>query len=237
MNLHPLPIAATLTLCALFVPAASGQEAPSHPRTITVSGSAEVKVAPDEAILTLGVETHDRDINLARAQNAERVKKALALAQNAGVSPADIQTCALSISSNYSDEKVPRLLGYDVTQTVVLTLKDTAKYESLLTSFLEAGVNRVDRVEFAVAEPRKYQDEARSRAIRAAREKATAMAAELGQTIGTPLSVEEVDVENYFTRGNDRYMYKLAASSGSESSLASGQAVIRASVRISFQLE
>jgi uncharacterized protein YggE len=221
-----------------LVPAALAQEAGTQPRLITVYGTAEVKVAPDEAILTLGVDTHDRDISVAEAQNADRVKKLLVLAEKAGIESKDIQTSSLSMGPSYSDEKVPRLLGYDVAETITMRLRDLAKYEGLMVSLLQAGLNRVNGVEFVITEPRKYRDEARSKAIRAAREKAAAMASELGQSIGKPWKIEEQE-EHYPSamQASINYARVVPSTDAGESALASGQVLIRASVRVSFQLE
>ena len=51
---------------------------------ISVSGSAEVKVTPDEATLRSGVDSHDRDLAVAKANNDKRIKKLLNLARTAG---------------------------------------------------------------------------------------------------------------------------------------------------------
>ena len=88
-----------------------------------------------------------------------------------------------------------------------------------------------------MAEPRKFRDEARSKAIRAAKEKAAAMASELGQTIGKPWEIsEQDDVGTLFTRANSYGM--VAGVPESESStVAPGQVTFKVSVRVSFQLE
>ena len=235
----------TRAIAALTVPLAAGsailgQDVYTHPRIISVTGTAEIKVLPDEVTLTLGVDSHDKDLANARATNDSSIKKLLSLAHNAGVEAKNIQTSALSMGPEYSEERIPKLLGYQVSQTVVLTLKDISKYERLLTDALKAGVNRVDRINFAVSDPKKYNDEARLKAIKAARDKATAMAAELGQTVGKPWEVTEMEYDgstnlisaNFY---KNAYMAKLPLQS--ESPLAGGEVTISALVRVSFQLE
>ena len=54
---------------------------------ITVSGQAEVRVVPDEVVVTLGVETNDLSLAVARAQNDEIVAKALQAAEAVGWRP------------------------------------------------------------------------------------------------------------------------------------------------------
>jgi hypothetical protein len=144
------------------------------------------RVVPDEVALTLGVDSRDKDLSVAKADHDQRMKKLLGLARSAGVDAKNIQTSALTMGPKYSEDKTPKLLGYNVSQVFTVTLKDLSKYEDLMTSFLKAGVNRVDGINFVVAEPRKYKDEARLDAINAAHEKSSAMASQLGQAIGKP---------------------------------------------------
>jgi len=105
-----------LICCAslLFVAIpASSQNCCTQVRLITVTGTAEINVAPDEVILNLGVVSRDKDLATAKAQHDTRVKKIIVDARNAGVAAKDIQTNALRMTADYSEEKVPRFLGYD----------------------------------------------------------------------------------------------------------------------------
>jgi uncharacterized protein YggE len=230
--------AVTLAFCATLIPSLFAQDNCNHPRIISVTGNAEIKVAPDEVSLTLGVDSHDKDLAIAKVDNDKRIKKLLTLAHAAGVDPKNIQTSALTMGPEYSDEKIPKLLGYQVSQTVTVTLTDLSKYEDLMTNSLRVGVNRVDGISFFVADPKKYREEARLQAVRAAREKARAMAAELGQTIGKPWEVTEqpdIDAQDVTANfGGVRYKMPMQQE---QSTVAGGEVTVRALVRVSFQLE
>lgn len=214
-----------------------------RPRLISVAGTSEINVAPDQVVLSLGIESRDKVLGTAKAQNDARSKKVIALASKAGIEAKDIQTSELRMNRNYSEERYPRFIDFEVSQTITMTLKDLSKYETLMTRLLEAGINRVDGISFQVGETRKYKDEARSKAIQAAKEKAVAMASELGQTVGKPWDISEQDSENPF---NPMSMMANTLMGGyadkeraapTESTVAPGQVTIRASVRVSFQLE
>jgi len=116
--------AVVFALCTPLIPSLFAQDNFSHPRIISVTGNAEIKVAPDQASLTLGVDSHDKDLAIAKVDNDKRIKKLLSLAHAAGVDPKNIQTSALTMGPEYSDEKIPKLLGYQVSQTVTVTLRD-----------------------------------------------------------------------------------------------------------------
>jgi len=229
--------AAALFFCVMLVPSLFAQDGFSHPRIISVTGTAEIKVAPDEVRLTLGVDSHDKELAVAKANNDNRVKKLMTLAHAAGVDTKNIQTSALTMGPEYSDEKIPKLLGYQVSQVITVTLTDLSKYENFMTSSLRAGVNRVDGINFFVADPKKYREEARLQAVRVAREKAKAMAAELGQTIGKPWEViEQSDFDAQDMTANFGMRYKMPMQEA-QSTVAGGEVTIRALVRVSFQLE
>src|SRR5271154_3087049 len=101
MKLHFHRIAAIPILSLLFAAAAPAQSTCPPQRTISVNGSAEIKVAPDQAVLTLGSDSRDRDLKIARAENDARVKRVMAVAHSAGLEAKDIQTSALSLSPYY----------------------------------------------------------------------------------------------------------------------------------------
>jgi uncharacterized protein len=237
--MNPKVLVAFMFLLPLiaFAPVSTAQECGPRPRLVSVTGTAEINVAPDQVTMSLGIESRDKDLLVAKSKHDERVKKVIALAHNAGVEQKDIETSALRMAPNYSEEKVPRFLGYEVSQTMEITLKDLSKYEGLMTKLLEGGINRVDNVNFYVRETRKLKDEARLKAIRAAKEKAVAMATELGQTVGKPWEVSEDTGWNAFQATANSYASNSPRAVEEESTVAPGQVTIRASVRASFQLE
>jgi uncharacterized protein len=215
----------------------SAQDCGPRPRLISVVGTSEINVAPDQVVLNLGVESRDRELAVAKSQTDSRIKKIFALAHEAGVDPKDVATSMVRMNANYSEEKIPRFLAYEVSQSTTITLKDISKYDSLISKLLKAGANRIDGVYFGVRETRKYRDEARSKAILAAKEKAAAMAAELGQTLGKPWEISEESGWNSYQYMANNVSRDKSVSAEDESTVAPGEITIRASVKVSFQLE
>jgi uncharacterized protein YggE len=245
MHTNRIGAVVAIVFSGIIVPVAAAQENCMHPRIISVTGTAEIKVPPDEVELTLGIDSHDKDLVVAKASSDQRIKKLMTLAHTAGVEAKNIQTSALIMGPEYTDEKIPKLLGYRVSQTISVTLTDLSKYEGLMTSFLKVGVNRVDGIDFLVADPRKYREDARLKAVRAAREKANTMAAELGQSLGKPWDVtEESNVDrNAGVYGglSANFQFQQRSYVGmpeqEASTIAGGEVTIRSTVRVSFQLE
>ena len=215
---------------------------------ITVAGEAVVNVKPDKIVITFGIETSDADVNTAKQKNSELMKKAVGVAKDCGVHEKDIQTDRLSIEPRWEDGyKQQKFLGYFVHNTMMVTLSDLEQLDKLITSALQAGINRLNGVDFQTTEFKKYREEARELVLKAAREKAEKMSAVLGQTIGKPLQINE----NYtgsswyggWGRGRASGMsqVQVQAERGSSGEItdtvALGKLAIRASVSVTFELK
>ena len=218
-------------------------------RLITVTGEAELVVEPDQIILTLGLET--TEVNLLEAK---RIHDVLLVRLRAGLTALEIenrqiQTDYIEVEPRYEHKPGSNsFVGYVVRQTLVVTLHDVSRYEPVLAASLEAGANHVLDVQFRSSEERKYRDEARAQAIRAAREKATALAGELEQTLGRPFAISELgsDRSSWYGSGWGRrgrpgapnFRANLrAGTDGGALLVAPGQISVSAAVQVSFELE
>jgi hypothetical protein len=225
------------------------QADPAEPGIITVSGDAEVRVVPDEVVLTLGIETWHKNLNTAKQQNDERVKAVLDLAKRYGIEPQHIQTDHISIEPRYDDYNRAQLTGYFVRKTIVIILKDLSKFEDLLTDSLEAGANYVHGVQFRTTQLRQYRDQARALAINAAQEKATTLAAELEQKVGQPRTIREDQIGwwSWYNMWWGSYRGRAMSQNviqedthttyETENAIAPGQITVNARVTVSFEFE
>jgi uncharacterized protein YggE len=218
-------------------------------RQVTVTGDAEVRIVPDEVVVTLGVETWDADLSVAKNQNDERVARVLALARGLGIKPERIQTEHISVEPRYHDDYEKRgFLGFYVRKTIVVTLQDLTRFEDLLTGALGAGATHVHGVQFRTTELRRYRDQARALAVGAAREKAEALAKELGQKVGQPQTIQE-DQNTWWSwygawwgaRWGGMGMQNVVQNVDGgamppEGSFAPGQIAVNARVTVSFEL-
>jgi uncharacterized protein YggE len=159
---------------------------------ISVSGEAVVNVRPDKIIVTLGIETWDAEILAAKQKNNEILKKTMAVISESGIPEKEIETDHLSIEPRYKDDyRKEGFIGYFVRNTVVVTLAETDKVEELVTKVLQAGVNYIHGIDFQTTEFKKYREQARDLALKAAKEKAEKMSAALGQSVGSPIQISE----------------------------------------------
>ena len=185
------PLILVLTLLPLWP--AFAQSAPPPPQ-INVSGSAEVKVAPDEIRLSVGVETRDENLDVARQQNDERIAHALAFLKGGGVKDKDVQTDFISVEPDYNyNSSHVKPVAYIVRKSIEIRVTAITNFEGIVTGLLTNGVNYIHGIDFRTSQLRKYRDQARELAIKAAKEKADAMASALGVKRGKVSSINVND--------------------------------------------
>jgi len=220
---------------------------------ITVNGEAVVNVTPDKIVINLGIETWNPDIVVAKQKNNEIMRKALAAMKQLGVADKDIQTDHLSVEPRWKGEyRKEDFVGYFVRNTVAVTLTDTAKVEELVTRVLQAGVNYIHGIDFETTELKKYREQARELALKAAKEKADKMAAVLGQSVGAPIQINETyggSPWSYWSswmgwgygrgQGMVQNIAQNAQTGSGEASdtIALGKISVRASVSVMFELK
>ena len=223
-------------------------------RRISTTGSAEVRVVPSRVVLTFGVETFNPELAVAKRENDIKASAIITLAKELGVAAKDVQTDYIFVEpvyEGYDERRVGKFLHYLVRKTIVVLLRDTTKFEGILSGGLERGATHVLRVRFEVDNLKQYRDKARTDAVRAARDKAQALAGELGAKLGRVMSIQDYGSSDpalyYGSSWRERYESggQSQISSQSETSvsptvgdaLALGQMRISAHINVSFELQ
>lgn len=162
-------------------------------RTITVPGMGTVVVEPDVASVRLGVNFLAESAGAARESAAVTMKQILDAITGQGVARRDVRTALVSLNPtmDYSDNKGPRITGYQVQNSVSVTLRDLAKAGQLIDAALAAGASTLDSLEFHLEDPMKAADQARVFAMADAKARAETIANSAGQPLGAVLSVTE----------------------------------------------
>lgn len=209
-------------------------------RLITVSGEAEVKVAPDEVVFDVTVQSLNKDLKVAKNQTDDRLKKVMDLTRKYKVAAKDVQTDYIKLEPRYRGNDETRLfLGYSVRKDLIFTLRDVTQAEEVLSELLESGISRINSVTFQTSEMRRYRDQARAMAIKAAQEKAVALTSQIGQKIGRAYTIEEempsrgLAMQNY---SSNAVGFVADGITESEGTLALGQIKVSARVTVKFEL-
>lgn len=244
-SLYRMKSTLLLFAAAVAAPLMYGQQVAPLPPLVSTSGSAQIRVAPDLADLYFEVEVRDADLTAARKQQAERATKVLAALRAAGVAEAELQSSQVQIAPDYTDrrQETEKVNFYRVSQSISCTLHDLKKVSDVTVDAVVAGATGVRDANLRTSQLRKYRDEARAKAVRAAKEKATALAGELGAKIGKPYTITEgfddgsrrstSNSGNFQSSGLD----SEPSGDGATSTFAPGTISISASVNVSFVLE
>jgi uncharacterized protein YggE len=234
---------AAASLLLLAAVASAAQERP-EPRLVTVAGEAEVSVSPDEVVFDVTVQTFSKVLKTAKTQTDEQLKGLIALARRSGVAEADTQTDYVKVEPSFRGKEDARVFqGYWVRKDLVITLRDVSRAEALLSELLDIGVWRVNSVNFQTSELRRHRDAARALAMKAAQEKAAALANAVGQKIGRAYSIEEEvpsrasAMQNVSSNSNSFSTVETANDSSWEGTLAPGKIKVNARVTVRFVLE
>jgi uncharacterized protein YggE len=137
------------------------------------------------------VQSNAATVGVVKAVNEGAVKKLLWALDAAGVQSKDISTDRYTIQPVYKEYDDLTIKGYRIDNVVAVTLRDVDKTSAVIAAALEAGVNQVLNVEFYTSELRKYRDQARDLAAKAAKEKAQALAQGAGTDTGCVLRISE----------------------------------------------
>lgn len=161
--------------------------------TVTVGGTGKAIVAPDRFMFNVGVQTVANTVDEAVNQNNRKIASVIAALKKAGARDGDIRTSNFSIwpQQDYQEGKLPRILGYQVSNNIEVRSSKIADAGRLLGTAVNAGVNTSSGINFELTDPSKGRDEGLKAAFEDARAKASLLAQAAGRTLGAALTIVE----------------------------------------------
>jgi uncharacterized protein YggE len=230
-----LVLATLLSACG---PTTINAEAQPPVRTISVTGTGKVELAPDIAYIYLGVHTEDASASDAVTANNAQTQKVIEALKDLGVAAKDIRTTSFSIwpNQNYTPDGQPMETKYMVDNTVYVTVRDLETLGDLLDSVITAGANTVNSIQFDVADKDEAMKQARADAVKDAQEQAQQLADAAGIQLGELYSIgfaDSVYPMYDFGKGGGGG----AAAEGLSVPIQPGQLTITATVSMSYEIK
>jgi uncharacterized protein YggE len=166
---------------------------PTREGTVTVQGEGIATAKPDVVVLTIGVMTEDNNVKAAQEENALRSNALLQALQTLGIQEKDIQTLSYTITPEYDyKDGVSSLRGYRVEHLYEVTVLNVQKAGEVYDAAIGAGANIARDLTFRVSDPGLYYEQALTRAVLNAQEKAKTVAEALQVNINPiPVSIVE----------------------------------------------
>lgn len=261
MRLVRLAAAAALGMLALFLVAATVYAFKSYrfvgsgvsaTNSITVSGMGEVFAVPDTATFSVSVRERAGQVEDAQEVATQKANDIITFLKGEGIEEKDIKTTDYSIYPQYkwvqdtacSERYCPpgrqELVGFEVSQTFMVKVRDTEKAGELLSGVGSLGVSEVSSISFTIDDEDALRAEARSLAIEEAREKAEELAEQLGVRLVRVVGFYEDSYGYpvpYYSRGSDMAMPAALTKEAAVPELPVGENKITSSVNVTYEIQ
>ncbi len=163
-------------------------------RTITVSGEGKTEIAPDIATYSFSVVSSGKDTDLIQQENTKKMNQAITFVKEQGVKAEDIKTTGYNLYPRYAydrDTGKQSLDGYELTQSVVVKIRNLDNVGKVLSGLVKAGVNQAGDLRYSIEKPEAQRAKARQEAFDNAYTKASQMAAQNGVHIARVINFSE----------------------------------------------
>lgn len=227
-----LPILAVLVISGCSsLPARASEDTRS---TVSVVGDGRILVTPDTVTTGFGVESASANLADAQTDAFTRMQAVIDALVAHGVSRDDIKTRALSVSPEYDPNQRTRIRAYRVITSVQVQIRDMGLAGQVIDAAVQAGANRVDGINFTVADMTPFKDQARAAAMSNARAKAEQLAGLGGVRIVGVKAISESDASSTPIRAERAV---AAAPAAAAPPVEPGELEVRTQVSVSYLVE
>jgi uncharacterized protein YggE len=228
----------SLLIVAVSTMAWSQEAARETPPVIVVNGTADIRVAPDEATVRIGIVRQASTAQIAQQQASVAAQDILAAVTRLRVPAAQIQTARLTLTPVYAPRRpdsaeAPRIVAYSAQNVVSIRLEDLSIVGPVIDAGLSAGANQLEGVQFGLRNQLASRERALKEAVTEARKKAEAIASALGVTLAGVLEVVEGGVS---VIPKDYGGAMLAQAREISTPVSPGELEIQASVTVRYEI-
>lgn len=213
----------------------NGPPKASSEASVRVRGEGVVEVIPDAARISVGIFASRANLKKARQEAASSATGIVAAIKALGIPSRDMQTSRFSIYPRTDRDAKGKetMLGYDVRNTVTITVRDLDQLPVVLDAAVEASANQVTGPVFFIQHPEEAEGEARRLAMASARRRAEVLAREAGATLGRVRSIADYESGS---RGTFRNMRVMASVAERSIPIEAGTETVAAEVEVVWEL-
>jgi len=207
----------------------------NHTTKVTVAGEAVTRVEPDAAVLVLSVVTQSSSAIAAQQDNARKTEAVTNALKTNGGANAEIKTADYTLQPQYDyrDNSLPRIVGYDARNSVIVTTVDLKNVGTLIDAASSAGANSIDSVSFVLRQTSPARGRAMAEATQQAMNKASAVAQALGgRVLRVVEESESSTVANETLVAEDTRGFRPA-----RTPITAGQLSIKSNVQVIVEIE
>lgn len=238
-----IPVLIILAATAISITAIVMSLKNNNQDRFSVVGSGTVYAKADIANIQVGLKTGTKKTAAeATAESTDKMNKINAELTKLNIEDKDIKTSNYTLNPvyNWTNDKGQELVGYEVTQTLTLKIRDLSKIGDIIAKTTEQGANQVGNISFTIDDEFALKNQARELAITKAKEKATLIANQSGMKLGEVKSVYENSdpVVSPISYTNAKVMMDSSEVGGLESvNIQSGQNEIKVDVTLVYEVK
>ncbi len=151
---------------------------------IATSGYAEVRLPPDRALISFGVQAGAATAAQAASRSGETARRVQAAITAMGIPAADVRIGGFTGNPNFDYREGRRLVDYQARTQIDVRLKDFDRLGRLLDAGLGAGATDASNPRFVSDTAERARESALQRAVASARRDAEALARAAGGRLG-----------------------------------------------------
>ncbi len=160
--------------------------------TFNVTGEGTVDAKPDIATLNVGISAQGTTVKTVQEQINTAINKVAGAIKSLGVDQKDIQTSNYNINPTYDyTGSTQRITGYTASTNLAIKVRNLDLVNQVIDQATANGANQVGGITFDVDDKTKVEDEARQKAVEAARKKAENAAKIAGFRLGRLVNYSE----------------------------------------------
>ncbi|MER5469338.1 SIMPL domain-containing protein [Streptomyces sp. NPDC002935] len=205
-----------------------------EPWGLSVMGTGHVSAEPRLAQVKLAVELLAPTPKEAFDQAGAAVVRLRTVLREHGIPDSEVSASRLALQSAFNGYGAERVFsGYRCEAAYTVQTGALDRLELLIEDAVQAGANRVDEVHFDVLDKPALRDEARRKAVAAARRKAEVYAEACGVRLGPVVHIQDVDPESVGLRSHGS---RIGGDPESDGAFAPGTVRVDAAVLLGFGL-
>jgi uncharacterized protein YggE len=162
-------------------------------RTISVSGTVEWEISPDNILWRIALTDTDKDLGRAKSKVEDKVKSVVALQKTLDIEEGDLETGYVQVRREYErDESGHRTIfkHFVVRRSITIVQRDLKRFDEFFDTLLASADMEVD-FSFRSSRMADVRSEMRLEALEVAKTKAAGMAGALGVELGRVLTIDE----------------------------------------------
>lgn len=217
-------------------------------RIISFSAQGKVYAKPDIIRVSFSVITQSEKAETVQSENDKKAKELIAFVKAEGVSQDDIKTINYSLNPQYDytwcrkGEKdyrscPPKIIGYELTQTIEIKIRDFSKINEIIGGLTEKGANQISDINFEIDDVEDYKNQARIEALNKIEKRAKLVSEKTSLKLGKIISVSENEIGPIYRTMKANAFEAGASEAAPQAQIEPGTNEISVTLTVSYEIK